>query len=636
MKKLLLIASFLAIPFLGSSQTYFSDNFNDQDVSDWTRHDVDGDALNWADIFTVNDNNGNPVTPVSLISRSWQGGVARTPNNWIISPAINLTSATGQVYLYWKVKCAAAEWDKEHYSVYVGTSSDMAALAASPVTFSETYDDPANAGTQYSRTLDVSSLKGQTIFLAFRHHNVTDMDFISIDDVEVKAPPVTAPNCATPVSPANAATGINYKAPVALSWTAPTTGVSPSSYDVFFGTSPNPTTLLANVTGLTTNVPTTQLAANTTYYWRVVAKNEVGSATGCTEFSFTTASPPTAAPNCATLTAPANGATGVDYTTAINLTWTAPTAGTVVDSYDVYFGTDPNPTTILAANKTTTSHTIAAMTLAGNTTYYWKVVPKNDTGAATGCTVFSFTTKPNPFAPYCGPIAFSSTVEPITLVNFAGINNTSAAATAGATAHEDFTAVPPANVAAGGSYPIVLKGNTNGNWVNRFAVFIDWNQNGVLNDAGEVYEITQTITNSTGVDAVQATQVLAVPATAMVGNTRMRVKKIFGTTNYNNPCAGASFGQVEDYTVTVTGLAVNDAVRNSVKVYPNPVVDVLNVEAGSKVKSISVFDVSGKAVSTHVLNAVKSQVDLTKLAPGVYIVNLETENGKQSVKVIKK
>ena len=39
---------------------------------------------------------------------------------------------------------------------------------------------------------------------------------------------------------------------------------------------------------------------------------------------------------------------------------------------------------------------------------------------------------------------------------------------------------------------------------------------------------------STGVDAIQATQSLLVPPTALTGTTRMRVKKIFGKIRYMN------------------------------------------------------------------------------------------------------
>ncbi|MEO7923472.1 MAG: glycosyl hydrolase family 18 protein [Chitinophagaceae bacterium] len=73
----------------------------------------------------------------------------------------------------------------------------------------------------------------------------------------------------------------------------------------------------------------------------------------------------------------------------ITLSWTAVTGAT---SYDVYLGTTPNPTTLVAANLSTnsTSYTLAA---TPNITYYWYVQPKNAAGAATGCTtqVTSFT-----------------------------------------------------------------------------------------------------------------------------------------------------------------------------------------------------------------------------------------------------
>lgn len=160
--------------------------------------------------------------------------------------------------------------------------------------------------------------------------------------------------------------------------------------------------------------------------------------------------------------------------------------------------------------------------------------------------------------PYCGPITFTSNVEPITLVNFAGINNSSSAlvgANNGTTiiAHEDYTTVT-GNVTAGSSYAITLKGNTDGNFTNRFMVFADWNQDGDFADASEAYTITQTIANSNGADAVQATQSLLVPPTALTGTTRMRVKKIFGTTAYVDPCLGTLYGQVEDYSLTVAPL----------------------------------------------------------------------------------
>ena len=115
----------------------------------------------------------------------------------------------------------------------------------------------------------------------------------------------------------------------------------------------------------------------------------------------------------------------------------------------------------------------------------------------------------------------------------------------------------------------------------------------------------------------------------------MRIKKTFSTA-YPDPCTnGSSFGQAEDYTVNIASLAVSDVTKAQTKVYPNPVVDVLNIDAASKVNSVSVYDLSGKVVSTHLLNSAKSQINLAKLAPGAYMVKIDTENGPQTVKIVK-
>jgi subtilisin-like proprotein convertase family protein len=154
-------------------------------------------------------------------------------------------------------------------------------------------------------------------------------------------------------------------------------------------------------------------------------------------------------------------------------------------------------------------------------------------------------------APYCGPNVFIIDIEPLTLVEVAGISNVTDATVNANPSHEDYTAIV-GTMEEGISYPITLEGNTAGNFINRFVVFVDWNQNEVLDDAGEVYEITELIENSTGTDGIEATGMIDVPAGVTAGDTRMRVKKIFGTTNYLDPCLGTQFGQTEDYTITVT------------------------------------------------------------------------------------
>lgn len=153
--------------------------------------------------------------------------------------------------------------------------------------------------------------------------------------------------------------------------------------------------------------------------------------------------------------------------------------------------------------------------------------------------------------PYCGPLEFNSGVEPITLVEVAGISNVSDPVLDGSPAHEDFTAIE-GDMEEGMSYPIALEGNTGGGFTNSFTVFIDWNQDGILDNASERYEIG-TIFGSTGTDGQQATGNILVPAGVADGPTRLRVIKRFQASYATDSCTpGSGFGQAEDYTVNVT------------------------------------------------------------------------------------
>src|SRR5690554_868963 len=149
-------------------------------------------------------------------------------------------------------------------------------------------------------------------------------------------------------------------------------------------------------------------------------------------------------------------------------------------------------------------------------------------------------------APYCN-VSFPSDVEPITLVQFNTIDNASSATINGSPALENFTAIST-DVMQTESYLITLKGNTGGNYINIFTVYIDWNQDGDFSDAGETYQIGQ-ISNSSGLDNVSASGLITVPADATLGSTRMRVIKKFSVAA--DACNTLGYGQAEDYTINV-------------------------------------------------------------------------------------
>ncbi|MEY2739673.1 MAG: hypothetical protein RL259_1582, partial [Bacteroidota bacterium] len=73
-------------------------------------------------------------------------------------------------------------WDVENYTLYVTTSPTVA--AATTVLHSQTTMNTINSLTEIS--FDISSYAGQTIYLCFRHHNVSDQYNIIFDDIKVE------------------------------------------------------------------------------------------------------------------------------------------------------------------------------------------------------------------------------------------------------------------------------------------------------------------------------------------------------------------------------------------------------------------------------------------------------------------
>lgn len=184
MKRYLLLAA-MALPMLSSAQTIWEDDFNDENLDDWTLVDSDGDGNNWS-IATLDYPVGG--TQTMMRSASWISTGALTPDNWAISPSIDLTNydSSSPITLNWEVSAIDADWDIENYSVYVATENTVAALSGTSAVFNETTLNNVNELTL--RTVDLSSYAGQTVYLAFRHYGVSDQFTMEIDNVKVHIP----------------------------------------------------------------------------------------------------------------------------------------------------------------------------------------------------------------------------------------------------------------------------------------------------------------------------------------------------------------------------------------------------------------------------------------------------------------
>lgn len=340
-------------------------------------------------------------------------------------------------------------------------------------------------------------------------------------------------------------------------------------------------------------------------------------------------------PECVNHLSPASGAT-IPPGEQVRVEWEPSAEGGAPLYYRVFLGNSPSDLRNLGMVQGTN---VLINNLRFDTTYYWKIIGVNETGETPSvCPPSTFVVGPNPALPYCGPMRFNF-MEPISRVEFADMVNESSADEE-FPFHEFFTD-KVANVKPGATYTLKVQGNTLGNYTNRIVAFIDWNQDGVFSGANETIVVPTPLENSTGKDGKEVSVDIIVPSNAVLGETRMRIKKTYGAQPLTLPCISddpskLSGGQAEDYTIRVGTLALDEVKQTRTRMYPNPVGDVLNLEFQETPKSVKVYDMNGKLVYEQWKLSENSQLDLSHLLSGVYMVIVETEGYKETLKMIKK
>jgi len=145
----------------------------------WTTIDADNDGYGWEhssvqESLTGYNSNG------SVVSYSYDNdsNEALTPDNWLISPSVSLSGTSS--LSFWFV--VASSYPGDHYGVYVSTTS-----ATDTSAFTLVYEMTPTSANGYwtQQTIDLTSYAGNTVYIAFRHFNCTDMFLIALDDITV-------------------------------------------------------------------------------------------------------------------------------------------------------------------------------------------------------------------------------------------------------------------------------------------------------------------------------------------------------------------------------------------------------------------------------------------------------------------
>ncbi len=296
MRKILFILGFSLALTTAFGQVIFQEDWdgNGPGIDAWITIDLDGNTPSIGASFVTEawtredrgyDENyvdlGGPAGNFCVVSTSFYDPEGQS-NDWLISPEITIPNS-GEYYLIFDARTNGSSSYLDGYELKLSPSAGN-----TPDDFTvDLLIVPEEEFEWNSRIVSLADYQGQTIRLAWVNTSF-DKSFSLLDNISIQTEIPEMPECVTLTYPENEATDIDFSASINFTWEPSQTGGTPSSYDFYISADPNgltePLTTVAN-TSISSIVG---FQYNTTYYWKVVAKNGVGEASDCDVYSFTT------------------------------------------------------------------------------------------------------------------------------------------------------------------------------------------------------------------------------------------------------------------------------------------------------------------------------------------------------------
>jgi hypothetical protein len=218
------------------------------------------------------------------------------------------------------------------------------------------------------------------------------------------------------------------------------------------------------------------------------------------------------------------------------------------------------------------------------------------------------------------------------LFQLGDINNNTGA---GGVGYENFTNLST-DLEQGASHQLTV---TTG-YGNQFVrVWIDFNDDNIFS-LDELVVDNYVMAAGSGSGTYTENMDLVVPANATLGQHIMRAK-----TNWNAPvpadaCEETQYGETEDYMANIVeSLDIDNIQIENISIYPNPIINMLNVNIGSNSNlNYSIFNITGQIILKGSFVKYNNRVNFSELSKGIYFLQvLDTQLNKQNTyKLIKK
>lgn len=189
MKKNLLFVSALVLGLGANAQTVVYQASDATAFGSWTAVDADQDTHNWGIYDLTGAGTSFDAQAEVAGSKSWDStDGALTPDNWLVSPAIDLTGSTGCTFTMGRA-AFDVDFPAEKFSIYAVTAVDATAAITAFATATPLYTETIATGDEWlTVSADLSSLDNTAnVFIAIRHYDCTDQNLFFVDDMTVQA-----------------------------------------------------------------------------------------------------------------------------------------------------------------------------------------------------------------------------------------------------------------------------------------------------------------------------------------------------------------------------------------------------------------------------------------------------------------
>ncbi len=108
-----------------------------------------------------------------------------------------------------------------------------------------------------------------------------------------------------------------------------------------------------------------------------------------------------------------------------------------------------------------------------------------------------------------------------------------------------------------------------------------------------------------------------------------------GTTYYATQTVGNCTSMTSLAVTVIVTLATDGFDSKAFTYYPNPVKDVLSISYTKAISEVRIYTIIGQEVAVKSVNATQSEIDLSNLPSGTYMVKVTSDNQTKTIKVIK-